>query len=85
MTTPVPTVSAELKGVLRQVKLGRCLDTLPERLALADARMAAHAIEARLQRRGVGGGRRLQPGLHPVRIEVVEDRDGFPEGEIERL
>jgi hypothetical protein len=30
-----PTVSPELKALLRRVKLGRCLDTLPERLALA--------------------------------------------------
>ena len=35
MTAPAPTISAELRTVLRQVKLGRCLDTLPERLALA--------------------------------------------------
>jgi len=33
MTTP--TVTPELKALLRRVKLGRCLDTLPERLALA--------------------------------------------------
>ena len=43
MTTPLPTISAELKGVLRQVKLGRCLDTLPERLALAKSRSMGHA------------------------------------------
>lgn len=43
MTTPAPAVSAELKAVLRQVKLGRCLDTLPERLALAKARNMGHA------------------------------------------
>ena len=43
MTAPVPTVSTELKGVLRQVKLGRCLDTLPERLALAKSRNMGHA------------------------------------------
>jgi DNA replication protein DnaC len=30
-----PTVTPELKTLLRRVKLGRCLDTLPERLALA--------------------------------------------------
>jgi DNA replication protein DnaC len=35
MTAPAPVITAELKAVLRQVKLGRCLDTLPERLALA--------------------------------------------------
>lgn len=43
MTAPTPTVSAELKAVLRQVKLGRCVDTLPERLALAKARSMGHA------------------------------------------
>jgi DNA replication protein DnaC len=43
MTAPAPTISAELKVVLRQVKLGRCLDTLPERLALAKARAMGHA------------------------------------------
>ena len=43
MTTPVPTISNELKVLLRQVKLGRCLDTLPERLVLAKSRNLAHA------------------------------------------
>ncbi len=35
---PTPGVDAELKALLRKVKLGRCLDTLPEGLALALAR-----------------------------------------------
>jgi DNA replication protein DnaC len=36
VTAPVPiTVTAELKAVLRRLKLGKMLDTLPERLALA--------------------------------------------------
>jgi DNA replication protein DnaC len=43
MSAPAPTISAELKAVLRQVKLGRCLDTLPERLALAKSRNLGHA------------------------------------------
>jgi DNA replication protein DnaC len=43
MSAPVPTISAELKAVLRQVKLGRCLNTLPERLALAKQRSMGHA------------------------------------------
>jgi len=43
MTVPTPAISAELKAVLRQVKLGRCLDTLPERLALAKSRNLGHA------------------------------------------
>jgi DNA replication protein DnaC len=43
MTSPAPVIGNELKVVLRQVKLGRCLDTLPERLALARAREMSHA------------------------------------------
>ena len=43
MNSPAPTISPELKTVLRAVKLGRCLDTLPERLVLARARNMAHA------------------------------------------
>lgn len=40
-TTPI--VGAELKALLRKVKLGRCLDTLPERLALAATGGLGHA------------------------------------------
>jgi len=36
-------VSPELKALLRRVKLGRCLDTLPERLALAQTGGMGHA------------------------------------------
>jgi DNA replication protein DnaC len=43
VSAPAPIISADLKAVLRQVKLGRCLDTLPERLALARAREMGHA------------------------------------------
>jgi DNA replication protein DnaC len=38
-----PSVSSELKALLRRVKLGRCLDTLPERLALASTAGMSHA------------------------------------------
>ena len=38
-----PTVSPELRALLRRVKLGRCLDTLPERLALAATGGLGHA------------------------------------------
>ncbi len=38
-----PVVSAELRALLRRVKLGRSLDTLPERLALARSRDLGHA------------------------------------------
>ena len=36
-------VSGELKGLLRALKLGKLLDTLPERLHLARAQHLAHA------------------------------------------
>jgi DNA replication protein DnaC len=42
MTSPAPAVTAELKTLLRAVKLGRCLDTLPERLTLAKQRDLTH-------------------------------------------
>lgn len=42
MSAPAPTISPELKALLRRVKLGRVLDTLPERLALAKTRGLAH-------------------------------------------
>ncbi len=38
-----PTVTPDLKALLRRVKLGRCLDTLPERLALASTGGMGHA------------------------------------------
>lgn len=41
--SPAPSVDAELKALLRKVKLGRCLDTLPERLALARTEQLPHA------------------------------------------
>jgi DNA replication protein DnaC len=40
---PAPSIDAELKALLRRVKLGRSLDTLPERLALARAESMPHA------------------------------------------
>jgi DNA replication protein DnaC len=43
MTAPGPAVTGELNSLLRAVKLGRCLDTLPERLALAKQRNLSHA------------------------------------------
>jgi DNA replication protein DnaC len=43
MSAPAPVVTAELKVLLRRLKLGRCTDTLPERLALARSRNLGHA------------------------------------------
>jgi DNA replication protein DnaC len=42
MSTPAATISSELKTLLRALKLGRCVDTLPERLALAKSRELSH-------------------------------------------
>src|SRR5215210_1129183 len=38
-----PALTPELKALLRKVKLGRCLDTLPERLSLAQTGGLGHA------------------------------------------
>jgi len=38
-----PSIDADLKALLRKVKLGRLMDTLPERLALARAESLPHA------------------------------------------
>lgn len=43
MSAPAPSISPELKKLLRALKLGRCTDTLPERLALARGRDLSHA------------------------------------------
>jgi len=43
VNAPAPDVTPELRAVLRRVKLGRCLDTLPERLALARTASMSHA------------------------------------------
>ncbi len=40
---PAPGIDPELKALLRRVKLGRALDTLPERLALARTNALPHA------------------------------------------
>jgi DNA replication protein DnaC len=40
---PAPSIDPELRTLLRRVKLGRMLDTLPERLALARAESLPHA------------------------------------------
>jgi DNA replication protein DnaC len=40
---PAPTVTPELRQLLRRLKLGKTLDTLPERLALARTNKLGHA------------------------------------------
>lgn len=43
MTAPAPSVAPELKALMRRLKLGRLLDTLPERLALARQHDLTHS------------------------------------------
>lgn len=42
MTTPSPTISVELRALMRRLRLGQLLDTLPERLALARQHHLSH-------------------------------------------
>ena len=42
MTAPAPSVSPELKVLLRRLRLGQLLDTLPERAALAKTHQLSH-------------------------------------------
>jgi DNA replication protein DnaC len=42
MTAPAPSVSPEVRSLMRTLKLGRLLDTLPERLALARNHELSH-------------------------------------------
>lgn len=42
MSAPAPTVSPELRALMRRLRLGRLLDTLPERLALARSHDLSH-------------------------------------------
>ncbi len=42
MSAPAPTVPAELKVLMRRLKLGQLIDTLPERLALAKSHSLGH-------------------------------------------
>ena len=42
MSAPAPTIPPELKALMRRLRLGRLLDTLPERLALARSHDLTH-------------------------------------------
>jgi len=42
MSAPTPTISPEVKTLMRRLRLGRLLDTLPERLALARQHELSH-------------------------------------------
>lgn len=42
MSTPPPVISSDLRALLRRLKLGKALETLPERLVLASEHGLAH-------------------------------------------
>lgn len=42
MSAPAPSISPELKGLMRRLRLGQLLDTLPERVALARQHNLSH-------------------------------------------
>ncbi len=82
MTVPTPTIGPELASLLRRVKLGRSLDTLPERLALASSRQLGHAeflelvLADEVTRRDTASGelRARKAGLDPtMRLERWDD------------
>ena len=82
MTPPAPSVSPELKSLMRSLKLGRLLDTLPERLALARSHDLTHMefleqlFSDEVQRRdGDSAGRRARAArLDPtMTLETWDD------------
>lgn len=93
--TPAPTVTAELRQVLRRLKLGKMLDTLPERLALAKHNNLSHAAFLELvladeadrrdrtgtQRRARAAGLDAAMTLHTWQDHdhITYDRDVFAE------
>jgi hypothetical protein len=42
MTPPAPSISPELRALLRRLRLGQVMDTLPERAALAKSASISH-------------------------------------------
>jgi DNA replication protein DnaC len=84
--TSAPTITPELKQVLRRLKLGKMLDTLPERLVLAKQNKLAHVaflelvLADEIDRRDRTGAthRARTAGLDPtMTLESWEDHDAI--------
>ncbi len=83
MSTPTPTVSPELKALMRKLKLGRLNDTLPERLALAKTHGLSHVefleqlfSDEAARRDGDSAGRRARAArLDPDMVLEAWDDD----------
>ena len=84
MSAPTPTVSPELKVLMRKLRLGQLLDTLPERLALAKSHNLAHIefleqlfSDEVTRRDGDSAGRRAKAArLDPHMVLEAWDDDG---------
>jgi hypothetical protein len=83
MSAPGPVITPELRSLLRTVKLGQLMATLPERLALARARGLSHAeflellLSDEVTRRDATSAQRRarQAGLDPaMRLEHFDDQ-----------
>jgi DNA replication protein DnaC len=83
MSTPTPSVSPELKALMRKLKLGQLLDTLPERLALAKSHDLTHAAfleqlfsDEAMRRDADSAGRRARAArLDPHMVLEAWDED----------
>src|SRR5256885_14952914 len=87
MNAPAPAITPELRALLRKVKLGQLMATLPERLALARARDLSHAefLELMLsdeetRRDATSAERRARPArLDPaMRLEHLDHPPNIP-------
>jgi DNA replication protein DnaC len=81
---PAPAITPELRQTLRRLKLGRMIDTLPERLTLAKANKLGHAAFLELvladevdRRDRTGAAQRARAaGLDPaMTLEAWDDHD----------
>jgi len=81
MTAPLPSVSAELRSLMRRLRLGQLLDTLPERLALARTHELTHAefleqlLSDEVTRRDVSGASVRARAAHLDPAMVLEAWD----------
>ena len=83
MTAPTPTVSPELRVLMRKLRLGRLIDTLPERLALAKSHDLTHTefleqlfSDEVTRRDGDSAGRRARAArLDPHMVLEAWDED----------
>jgi DNA replication protein DnaC len=85
MTAPAPTISPELKALMRRLRLGQLLDTLPERVALARHHHLTHLdfleqlLSDEVQRRDAAGAGVRARAAHLDPTMVLEAWDATAE------